>query len=74
MKNPLTRLEELEKQAGTAMVLLAEVDGEQRKMSAKEFAEAPDAIFRRVVSGSSLRDLDIILDTFGEVGAGKNEP
>lgn len=68
MRNILTRLELLEASRRQDPLILLTVDseGNQKKMTVSEMVQSDNYGFVRVVSGSSLRDLDKLLSSFHE--------
>lgn len=68
MRDVLTRLETLEASRRQDPLILLTVDGagNQMKMSVSEMLQSDNFGFVRVVSGSSLKDLDRLLMAFHE--------
>lgn len=64
-KSLLARLEALEKRTPTALVLECQNQaGELIEVSVKEYGASDTLVFRRVISGASLKDLDEFLYLF----------
>lgn len=64
MKAILSRLERLEAMQPAHIILEIVIDGEAKRMTAKEFVAAGyDFFSARIVAGNSLKDAGLLLDT-----------
>ncbi len=65
----IQRLRRLEERIQDRLVILAVIDGVEKKCSVDELAQSKDAEFVRVLSGNKVDDVDIMvswLDTLAE--------
>lgn len=63
--NIIQRLKRLEQGSPNSLVILAKIDGVEKKCSVDELAANPQAVFIRVLSGNSTKDVDKILEWVG---------
>ncbi len=63
--NIIQRLKRLEQGSPDKLVILANIDGTEKKCTVDELEASPQAIFIRVLSGNSTKDVDKILEWVG---------
>lgn len=63
--NIIQRLKRLEQCSPDRLVILAKIDGVEKKCSVDELAANPQTVFIRVLNGNSASDVDKILEWVG---------
>lgn len=63
--NIIQRLKRLEQCSPDRLVILANIDGVEKKCSVDELKANPQAVFIRVLNGNSTSDVDEILEWVG---------